>query len=458
MTAKPAISEEIALPVITKPLLLSEGTQTELSDIQIAEILPWALDSKVFLTDLLLSIQWLNTEDKIERLVEGIKSVVAFSSPKNTELLMRYTLNRGLVLNEVIKKETQTDAVGTSDTKLRLLISTIKMAIQYYDMDLEVLNKKTSVSYIAFGIKYFNFLNELNKSIFDASAQFMIQRIALEWLQWDLYRDLKNIHFASQIVKINNSLKTISTKKTTDIQALALIRQMKAISQQLKLDETQYRLLWDEHNRITAIKNKEKELEQQAKDQLLKEQFEKAKLKIGEQVIWNNHWDNHYATVLAIQENGDYVLKSDKNEMVSNIKRSDISTTSGCYQNFCVNEIVLLKLYTYSRGQTHNDWESVMIVGISFNGNYIIKTVLEDGSFNYLADRTNLDFGKTSGCGSEGLCVKNKMISTLENVNVEIVALLSKNKYLILYTSGNHKGQMNDYDPHYLVKDSSIEK
>lgn len=201
--------------------------------------MPWAKDSKFFLVDLLDNIGPLATDDKIEKLVEGIKQVVQESAPKNSELLMRYVLNRALILNDLIDKEADSEAVGTKDVLIRTLISSIKMAITYYEIDMD--NLKTPAkqsSFITFGMEYFTFLTELNKSIFDASAQYLIQRTALEWFQWDLYRDLNNKMYAPQIVKINNSLKTFSTKKMSDAQAIAAIRQMKKIAEQLDVAET----------------------------------------------------------------------------------------------------------------------------------------------------------------------------------------------------------------------------
>ncbi|MDD4975726.1 MAG: hypothetical protein PHY93_15320 [Bacteriovorax sp.] len=229
-------AEDIALPVITKPVILEEGTQRDLSAAQIAELLPWAKDSKNFLNDMLDTIQGLSMADKIDRLVEGIHSIVSESAPKNSELLMRYALNRGLAINDIIARETSVDAVGIADAKVRVLILSVKMAIKYYDTDMATLTNKTAAPFVVFGLDYFNFLNEINKSIFDASAEYAIQRASLEWLQWDLYRDLNNAQYAPQIVKINNNLKLFPTKKLTDAQSIAYIRQMKKISQQLDLN------------------------------------------------------------------------------------------------------------------------------------------------------------------------------------------------------------------------------
>ncbi len=248
-------AEDIALPVISKPAILDEGTQRELSAAQIAELLPWAKDSKLFLTDLLDNIQGLSTTDKIDRLVEGLQQVVGESAPKNSELLMRYALNRGLVINEILSKEMSDDVVGTADAKLRVLKSSIQMAIKYYDTDMAILAKKTVAPYVIFGLDYFEFLTELNKSVFDASAQYAIQRTAFEWLQWDLYRDLNNAAYAPQIVKINNSLKTFSNKKLTDAQSIASIRQMKKIAQQLNVSGVLAKL--EEERRLSAAKSEE---------------------------------------------------------------------------------------------------------------------------------------------------------------------------------------------------------
>jgi len=231
-------ADEVVLPVISKPAVLQEGTQRDLTAAQIAELLPWAKNSKSFLIDLLESIQNMPAADQVERMVDGIKNVVNESAPKNSELLMRYALNRSLVLSETLSKEMDSNEVGTVDAKLRVLKLSIAMALKYYDADMETMSSKAPTSFAEFGIQYFSFLNELNKSIFDASAQYTIQRTSLEWLQWDLYRDLNNAGYAPQIVKINNNLKVFPAKKITDTQAINYIRQIKQITSNLNLNVT----------------------------------------------------------------------------------------------------------------------------------------------------------------------------------------------------------------------------
>ena len=228
-------AEEIVLPKMQNVAALQEGTETELSAIQIAELLPWAKDSKIFLVDLLENTNSLPTDQKIERLVEGIKQVVIESAPKQAELIMRFTLNRALVLNDVLASEMSDVAVGTSDAKVRLLLSSIRLALKYHDSDIAKITKGVALPYAQFGIEYFSFLHELNKSIFDASAQYKVQRSALGFLQNDLNRDLNNTIYANQILKINNTLKLYKAKKMSDAQALSNIRQMKKVIEQLNL-------------------------------------------------------------------------------------------------------------------------------------------------------------------------------------------------------------------------------
>lgn len=228
-------ADDVVVPIVSRPSVLQEGTQRDLTPAQVAELLPWAKNSKVFLMDLLESLQNISSADKVDRMVEGIKQVVGESAPKNSELLMRYSLNRALVVNDIIKKEMDANEVGAIDAQIRVLASSIKLAIKYYDTDMLTLSQKSSTPYITYGLDYFSFLTELNKSIFDASAQYSIQRTSLEWLQWDLYRDLNNTSYASHIVKINNNLKLLPTKKITDAQAITYIRQMKQLSEALEL-------------------------------------------------------------------------------------------------------------------------------------------------------------------------------------------------------------------------------
>jgi hypothetical protein len=342
-------ADEIPLPVISRPFALQEGTQTALTPSQIAELLPWAKDSKVFLMDLLENTQGLSTFDQIERLTDGLKQVVIESAPKNAELLMRYSLNRALVLNEILNKEMDTDSVGSADAKLRVLRASIKLSIRYYEIDMNTLTKKTAAPFVTFGIDYFDFLSELNKSVFDASAQYSIQRTALEWFQWDLYRDVNNASFAPQIVKINNSLKTFPNKTLKDGQSISYLRQMKAVVSQIKssgsLADTIKRLNSEKQNFMRAADEKEF-LNQQAEDKRLAEEASAAekrnkvpmKLSKGSLVIYNKA----IRTVAYLTDRDEVVLAAVVYTFPQAVaKRSEVEKVMTSYKKFEQGNIIL---------------------------------------------------------------------------------------------------------------------
>jgi hypothetical protein len=247
-------ADEVQIVVGKKPSVLQEGTQRDLSPEQIAELLPWAKDSKSMLSDLLENIQGLGMADKVNRMVDGIQQVVGESAPKNSELFMRYVLNRALVLNDMLDKEMDVDAVGAIDVKSRVLVLSIKMAIKYYDIDSAKLADQKVVSpFASFGKEYFYFLKELNKSIFDASAQYKIERTSLEWLQWDLYRDLNNTSYASTIIKINNALRIFPSTKLTDSQSINYIKQVRKVSEGLSLNNDAQKIHQNSENSNSGI-------------------------------------------------------------------------------------------------------------------------------------------------------------------------------------------------------------
>lgn len=313
-------AEEISLPVISKPAALEEGIQRDLSASQIEELLPWAKDSKIFLVDLLENVQGLPMTDKVDRLVDGIKQVVGESSSKNTELFMRYALNRAIVLNDVLTKEITAESVGLTDVKARVLVMSINMAIKHYDTDLAKMSKKTVPDYAQFGIEYFTFLKELNKSIFDATAQYAIERTSLEWLQWDLYRDLNNTKYAPQIVKINNALKTFPTSRMSDAQSLNYIRQIRKVSEQLKFVERKQDSSSQSENENTEIYND--------------------KITVGSRVIDSG---NYVGTVKSIFENGTVTITFDWDgySALETRKINTLSPSIKCYSNKCVGDKIV---------------------------------------------------------------------------------------------------------------------
>lgn len=326
-------AEDITIPIISKPSILEEGTSRKLSDSQVEELLPWAKDSKVYLVELQDSLDNLNVASKNEKLTSGIKTVVSESTPESSELLMRYALNRGLVIYDILNKESNSDAIGVADAKLRILNSTVALAIKYYDVDVDSLSQKSKITFADFGKDYYNFLAELNKSIFDASAQYAIQRTALEWLQWDLYRDTNNTKFANRIVKINNALKIFPAKKLTDSLSIAYLKDMKKLAEDLKFKKTDDSL---------SLKNV---------------------LPVGDSVIYMKQMNSKFARISKINDDEDsYAIQYSNGVEIKNIPLEDLAVTSGCGPKYCVKDkLIIDRAY------------EVTVIAIKHDGTYVYR-------------------------------------------------------------------------------------
>ena len=234
------VQVELPVDLIKVQAVLDEGTQVELSEAQVEEMLPWAQNSKVFLEDLLERVRTLPLSDKFDQTVSGIKNTVLSSAPKNTELLMRYVLNRSLKVVEVIDEQIGSEKnTSTLNVQFNILKDSIELAIKYYKNDLSFLTNQIKsdslVSFSAFGINYSQFLYQYTKLVFDASAQYQLMRMTLGFLQWDLYRDQNNNLYAPVIMTINHELS--NNPKDLDVsdqEYLKRVRNMKRTYEQQK--------------------------------------------------------------------------------------------------------------------------------------------------------------------------------------------------------------------------------
>lgn len=214
----------------------SEGTETTLSVQQIEEIKAWAGYSR----NLLVLVERSSKEmrDKGERIKymrAQIEKTVLASQKQTTELLMRYVLNRALVILEVIDRETSSDDPGVLDAKVILLAQSVAMAMRYYDHDLTYLNKRDPKNapallpaFAHFAVEYARFLSDLANSVMDASAQFQLYKIVLGLYHWDLARDNERLKYADHINRIYEFLHTLPLPQS-DTEAIQLTRQMKQV-------------------------------------------------------------------------------------------------------------------------------------------------------------------------------------------------------------------------------------
>lgn len=427
-------AEDITLPLIQKPEVLEEGVQRTLTAEQIADLLPWAKDSKNFLNDMLDNIQGLSAEDKIDRLIEGIKTVVNESAPKNSELLMRYTLNRALAINEIINRETSKDVVGTADIKIRVLILSVKMAIKYYDIDMQTLTKRTAAPFMTFGLDYFQFLNNINKSIFDASAEYKIQRTSLEWLQWDLYRDLNNAKFAPQIVKINNSLKLLPVSKLSDAQSISYVRQMKKISEQLGTFDGQI-------NQADRVNENEQTIETtQQRDTTSDEpKIESGPMKKGSNMIYTNDDSHYHVRVQELFADGSvdviYTDNANYKGQKANVRLSTLSFPLPSLQNIVPGKEMIL---------TSDDKHYHVTIKEIFADKYV-QFIYTDAAFRGQIGKSYFSNLSTTQTRLGNITPGAEMIYTYDggHYHVTVKEIYADKKVQIVYTdSASYKGQL----------------
>jgi hypothetical protein len=103
------------------PPVLEEGIQTSISENKRSEFVIWANNSKDKLLSLSNQVEDLSVSEKVEFLEKGIQSIVMESSPRNSELIMRYILNRALVLNSTLDKEMDANSLELPGLKLQIL-------------------------------------------------------------------------------------------------------------------------------------------------------------------------------------------------------------------------------------------------------------------------------------------------------------------------------------------------
>ncbi len=215
--------------------IYSEGTETALSQEEIDALLPWAHDSKLTIERQLQRANGLSVERKFTQLHQSILRIVGDVQNKKGNLLVRFILNRSLKLIEILDHETSSTAVGIIDTKVRILVESMKLALEYHGADIKFLQKNAHLPFSQFGKSYFRFLNQLNYSIFDISAQFRIQFFALELLHVDLNRGLDSSEHAQVILEIRNTLAEIPKDINDDMDMRFQLAELRKLIEILKL-------------------------------------------------------------------------------------------------------------------------------------------------------------------------------------------------------------------------------
>lgn len=205
-------AEEVELPSIQKPAFLTEGTEHQIEAKELEGLLPWAKESRSILEKTLEDQEYLRSSERLTFLENKIKDVIKSSDSQKNELKMRYVLNRTFLFSSIIKERSVLDQ-NVIDALIDLYLLSIKKSLEYLNSDLNQIQqeaKEINNEYAFFGYEYAMLVFEISKSTIDASAQYYFNKRILEVLQYDLYRDLENKKFATQILNINLTLKDVS--------------------------------------------------------------------------------------------------------------------------------------------------------------------------------------------------------------------------------------------------------
>lgn len=220
------INFEVKAPFVE----LEERMQMELTDEFVDSLRPFARNLGRRLNSLLDRAAELNKADAEDYLVRALTQMVYESDIKIDEMLSREVLERAILIHRVLEAETDSNDFGVIDMRIRLLTRAIEMARdKYSNQDMNFFDTKSEISYAAFGKEYIVYLAGLNKSVFDASAQYQLQKLALKFYQYDLARDVNYESHATDIVEIHDSLPAFPDEVSGDRASIQYIRSLRKL-------------------------------------------------------------------------------------------------------------------------------------------------------------------------------------------------------------------------------------
>src|SRR5690606_32664335 len=151
-----------------------------------------------------------------------VEKVVLNSGSKRYQTLMRFALNRGLLLVNELEREADSNVQGTIENQLDILTKTINISLKFYESDLDYQKRiedgksAVEIDNARFGYALAKELYAANINIFDASAQYRNLYKTLEMLNWDLTQDRYARNYSEVIWDIYNNLERLSEVPTRD--------------------------------------------------------------------------------------------------------------------------------------------------------------------------------------------------------------------------------------------------
>ncbi len=215
------------LPRLSVPSELSsgefaEGTITRLSPTEVAEFLPWAQNARNQLNRALTQSRGLPLRDRMPLLERAVQAVVSRSGNRQYQLLMRFALNRGLLLVEELEKSIDMRAIGSLESGLDILQRSINVALAFYESDLAFQQRAqadqntTVIPHARFGSAFMQELLPGVLNVLDAKAQYRLMYKLVEMVNWDLSRDAEANRHAETIVEAYEMSQDLPSTPSTD--------------------------------------------------------------------------------------------------------------------------------------------------------------------------------------------------------------------------------------------------
>lgn len=200
------------LPQVQAPSELTngefaEGTVTRLSSAEVAEFLPWAQNARNQLERGMKVAQSLPLRERLPHIERVVKGVVSRSGSRQYQALMRFALNRGLLLVDELEKSANMNDVGSQENALDLLQRSIVVGLSFYESDLTFQQRaqsgqaSTVIPYARFATLFMQNMYPGVVNVLDATAQYRLLYKLVEMVNWDLSRDAEAPKYADTIVE-----------------------------------------------------------------------------------------------------------------------------------------------------------------------------------------------------------------------------------------------------------------
>jgi hypothetical protein len=211
-----------------------EGTTTLLSPSEIADLKQWIDNAK---NDLLLlqdDVRRSNLEKRRSDIVREFEMIINRSSRKENELLMRYSLNRALEINELVGND---PAPSELQTLVAFLDETIELSKTLYTDDQKYIaaigrgdTPQLQTPMTVFAYQYAQNILQFSRTFLRPQLEYEITFKALGWLANDLNspRNLQRIQFSETIHRIARLQSRFSQKpEGSDQKILQAVRTFK---------------------------------------------------------------------------------------------------------------------------------------------------------------------------------------------------------------------------------------